>query len=103
MDQVHEDIGVQEFKALIGTENTILLDVRAPGEEVEGDIDGKQLIDFYEPDFVDQIGQLDRDKIYLIYCRSGNRSGQTCRLMAQMGFKKAYNLAGGIQAWNKHL
>lgn len=101
MDQVYEDITVPEFKALIGTENTVLLDVRAPGEAVEGDIEGKQLVDFYEPDFTDRIGGLDRDKTYLVYCRSGNRSGQTCRLMVQLGFKKAYNLKGGIQAWNQ--
>ena len=103
MEEVYEDIGVSEFKALIGTENTVLLDVRTPKEEIEGDIDGKQLIDFSEPDFVDQIGRLERDKTYLVYCRSGNRSGQACRLMAQMGFKKAYNLTGGIQAWNQKL
>ena len=56
MEEVYEDIGVSEFKALIGTENTVLLDVRTPEEEIEGDIDGKQLINFSEPDFVDQIG-----------------------------------------------
>ena len=103
MDEVYEDIPVEEFKSLIGTEETVLLDVRTEEEEIEGDIDGKQLIDFNQPDFLEQIGRLERDKTYLVYCRSGNRSGQACQLMAQMGFKKAYNLIGGIQAWNQQL
>jgi rhodanese-related sulfurtransferase len=44
------------------------------------------------------LGKLDKDKEYFVFCRSGNRSGSACKLMADQGFK-VYNLAGGVGAW----
>lgn len=97
----YQNISTETFKSLIGKEDHILIDVRAPEEYIEGKIEGHQLINFKEPDFPEQIDKLDRSKNYLVYCRSGNRSGQTCQLMQSMGFKgELYNLEGGIQAWN---
>ena len=42
---------------------------------------------------------LSKNKNYYIYCRSGNRSGQACALLAANGFGKLVNLAGGMMAW----
>ena len=39
---------------------------------------------------------MNKDKTYFVYCRSGNRSGQACKLMGDLGFKNLYNLSGGI-------
>lgn len=49
--------------------------------------------------FPEKIGKLNKDKHYLVYCRSGNRSGQACKLMAAEGFTNLYNLSGGIGGW----
>ncbi len=76
-----------------------VIDVRTPEEYAEGHLDGATLIDFYTATFADQIGELDRDGAYLVYCRSGNRSGQAVELMEQLGFEQVYDLNGGIQAW----
>ena len=76
-----------------------VLDVRTPEEFSEGHLEDATMIDFYEPDFPDQIAQLDPDAEYLVYCRSGNRSGQTIELMAELGFTNVTEVAGGIQAW----
>ena len=53
-----------------------------------GDEENAELIDFYTDTFADEIASLDPDGEYLIYCRSGNRSGQTNALMQQLGFEQ---------------
>ena len=77
----------------------VVLDVRTPAEYSEGHLEGSVLVDFYEPDFADQLAALDPDVPYLVYCRSGNRSGQTLDIMQQLGFTSAADVAGGILAW----
>ncbi len=79
--------------------NFVILDVRTPEEFRAGHIPDAQNLDFYAPDFQDKLSQLPKDKVYFIYCNSGNRSGQTLEMMKRMGFKEVYDLQGGIQAW----
>ena len=43
---------------------------------------------------------LDPEGTYLVYCRSGNRSGQATALMADLGFEQVYDLDGGVLAWD---
>ncbi len=57
------------------------------------------MIDFYEPGFADEIAALDPEGEYLLYCRSGNRSGQTAALMAELGFEQVWDLDGGVIAY----
>jgi rhodanese-related sulfurtransferase len=74
--------------------------VRTPGEVSEGYIDGATLfIDYNGSNFESKISKLDKSKSYVIYCRSGGRSARASELMASKGFKKLYNLEGGISNW----
>jgi len=57
-------------------------------------------IDFYASDFESQLDMLNKDKVYLVYCRSDNRSGQAVDRMEDLGFIEAYDMSGGINAWN---
>ena len=82
-------------------EDLVVLDVRTPEEFAEGHLDGAFMVDFYAPDFADQLAQLDASVPYLLYCRSGNRSGETMGLMAQMGFTDVTEIDGGIAAWQQ--
>lgn len=77
----------------------VVLDVRTPEEFAAGHVDGAQLIDFYGDDFRTRITALDPDTPYLIYCRSGNRSGQTRAIMEDLGFADVVDVDGGIIAW----
>lgn len=95
----YEDIPVGEFHELMLQPNTVLLDVRTPGEFASGKIRGARNIDIMSRDFVNQVKNLPKDKTYLVYCRSGNRSGQACEIMADLGFEKLKNMAGGIMRW----
>lgn len=98
----YRDISPEEFKDLSGKENYHILDVRAEKEYEEGLISNHTLIDYFQNDFKEQIEALDKSVNYLIYCRSGNRSGKACQMMEELGFTgELYNLDGGIQAWNQ--
>lgn len=88
-----------EAEARIATGDVEVLDVRTPEEYAEGHVEGATLIDFYEPDFADRIAQLDRDQEYVVYCQSGNRSGQATAMMAEQGFTAVDDVDGGIAAW----
>jgi rhodanese-related sulfurtransferase len=80
-------------------EDLVILDVRTPEEFAEGHLEGAIMIDFYEDDFADQIADLDPDVPYLVYCRSGNRSGQTAAIMEELGFADVSDVDGGIVSW----
>jgi rhodanese-related sulfurtransferase len=85
---------------LEGDGNAFILDVRTADEVEEGYIPGATNIDFYMGQgFLDALEGLDRSKNYYVYCRSGNRSGQACALMANAGFENTYNLEGGFMQW----
>ena len=77
----------------------VILDVRTPEEFQDGHLEGAVMLDFYEPDFAARLAELDPDVPYLLYCRSGNRSGQTAALMAGLGFDDVAEVDGGIIAW----
>ena len=89
----------EEFAELIGRPNTVIVDVRTPAETRNGVIDGALELDFRSPTFEQSLGELPRDKTYLVYCASGGRSSQTCERMADLGFEQVYNLEGGYSAW----
>lgn len=97
----YTDVDVAEFAQLKDQQDHVVIDVRSPGELAEGSIPGHQMINFFDNTFKDKLSKLDKAKTYLVYCRSGNRSGQACTVMANMGFEKLYNLQGGIMAWNR--
>lgn len=77
----------------------VILDVRTIEEFEEARLADATMIDFYRDDFADQLAELDRDQPYLLYCRSGNRSGQTRALMEDLGFTNVADIDGGINAW----
>lgn len=79
----------------------MLLDVRTDEEVAEKTIENALHLDFYQgQDFLNELEKLDKSKNYYVYCRSGNRSGQTCLLMQQLGFENTFNLIGGMNEWN---
>ena len=79
----------------------VVLDVRTAEEFAEGHLAGATMLDFYADDFADRLADLDPDAPYLVYCRSGNRSGQTRALMEELGFTDVTDVDGGIVAWSE--
>lgn len=79
-------------------EGVIVLDVRTPEEFAAGYLEGAKLLDFNGGEFAAELLTLDPDAEYLVYCRSGNRSGQAIALMQAEGFEKVTNLGSLEQA-----
>jgi len=77
----------------------IILDIRTPKEFDAGHIAGARMLDFYAKSFSQEFRSLDRSKTYLVYCRSGNRSGQLMTAIRDLGFQKIYNMERGLVDW----
>ncbi len=98
--QAYTDISASDLRnKLSANETIVLLDVRTPDEIAHGKIAGALEFDFNRSDFSHKIASLDKNKKYMVYCRSGNRSAKACKMMSQMGFIELYNLSGGFNAW----
>ena len=96
----YQNIDVSKFAELMKDTNTVVLDVRTPKEIKAGKIKGAQEMNIMSPTFSKKIKALDKSKTYLVYCRSGNRSGRACSAMDKEGFENLYNLSGGYGAWS---
>ena len=76
--QIIEDITPQEAFTLIQNNQDnpdfVILDVRTPKEFAEEYIEDATNMNFYSETFRDELNQLDKNKTYLVYCRSGGRS-----------------------------
>lgn len=101
---IFKDLNPQESKEMIIKNNNnpqfILLDVRTPGEYEGGHLKGALNIDYHN-DFKSEIENMDKEKKYLLYCRTGIRSANAMQLMRYAGFKEVYNILGGIRLWAK--
>lgn len=76
-----------------------LVDVREPSEHADFNIGGilHPLGRIMGAD-TDAIDALKNEEV-IVYCRSGNRSGNACMMLETMGFTNVKNLTGGMLAW----
>lgn len=95
-----QTITASEVKERLGAgESLRLIDVREPHEHADFNIGGELI-----PLGLVQTMQLDgledhKEDELIIYCRSGNRSGQACMILESMGFRNVKNLVGGMLGW----
>lgn len=81
-------------------ENFIIIDIRTLSEFNSGHIKDAINIDYYANDFVEQLKELGGTKTYLVYCRSGGRSGwSSMQNFQELKFEMIYHLWGGINSW----
>jgi len=78
-------------------EDIFVLDVREPHEFQIANIHG-HLIPL--GDLPARVSELDSSREIVVHCKSGGRSQRAAEFLAQSGFKKLHNLAGGITAWS---
>jgi rhodanese-related sulfurtransferase len=100
-EQTISQISADSLQVMLNKEHGVLLDVRTPEEFAEGHISGAININYNDEKFSAALDTLDKNKPYEVYCRSGKRSGASATMMSEKGFKKVYNLEGGILKWQE--
>lgn len=96
----YEQISQDEAKELMaGEEGYIILDVRTQSEYANGHIPGaicvpnEGISDVMPPELPDL------EQLILVYCRSGNRSKQAAKKLAEIGYSNVKEF-GGINTWD---
>lgn len=99
--QTNTSLTAGEFeKHTSGVDSIQLLDVRTPEEYNTGHIKNALQADWTDKkEFSRRIAFIDKNKPVYVYCLSGGRSGAAAKEMRTMGYKKVYELTGGINAW----
>ncbi len=98
-ESTYQQITQQEAKAMMDTQEVIVLDVREQDEFDAGHIPGAVLL---------PVGTITQDaaaavipgldSTVLVYCRSGNRSKKAAQALADLGYTSIYEF-GGISTW----
>jgi len=101
--QIIENITPEEAYILIqenkDNPNFVILDVRTPEEFLGEYIENAVNLDYYSDTFRNNLDKLDKNKTYLIYCRSGRRSENALNIMKELDFREVYNMLGGVVKW----
>lgn len=97
-----EIITAEELKSLKDSGKKInLIDVREPVEYEEFNIGGALIpLGRFQTYDVDELEPM-KDEEIILYCRSGNRSGQAAMILETMGFTNVKNLKGGMLRWKE--
>ena len=74
-----------------------LIDVRKPNEYGGGHAPG--FVNVPLPHLEEQLGQFARERPTAVMCQGGYRSSAGVSILAKHGFKKLYNVVGGMTAW----
>ena len=97
---VFRDVATADAKSLIESKADLtVIDVRTPEEYAAGHLANAINVDVKAADFSNKIGVHDKNKEYLVYCRTGKRSLQAAEVMKGLGFTNVSNMTGGITQW----
>lgn len=89
------DRNMSDWKQKIEEEPGVIVDVRTQNEYDQGHLaDADLQFDFNSGEFEEKVDDLDKDKTYYLYCRTGNRSGKAAELMKKRGFENVHNIGG---------
>jgi rhodanese-related sulfurtransferase len=82
----------------------LVLDVREPWELQRASVKaggGFELVAIPMNEIPARLAELDPDRPVAVLCHHGARSQRVAMFLAQQGFGKVANIAGGIDAWSQ--
>jgi rhodanese-related sulfurtransferase len=82
-------------------EQMTLIDVREQVEYQVARLECARLLPLSQ--FQEWAGKLNPEEEIIVMCHHGIRSAHVCSVLAQQGFKKMVNLAGGIDRWSNEV
>ncbi|HEY3361281.1 MAG TPA: rhodanese-like domain-containing protein [Methanosarcina sp.] len=109
----YENVTACQAKNIFEEEDVFLLDVRTPAEFNYSHIEGATLIPLKNVPAHDPVNlsddkllpnrmkELPKDKNtkIVVYCYTGKRAGIASQMIADAGYKRVYNIQGGLTAW----
>ena len=96
---MYEQITAEDAKKIMDSgEEHIILDTREQDEFEEGHIPGAILIPYTEIENKSEAMLPDKDKLILVYCRSGRRSKIAAESLSKLGYTNIKEF-GGIIDW----
>lgn len=104
MPGAYNNVSPDKAKGMIksGGGELLLLDVRTPGEyKSEGHIKNSLLIPINVLETKLEEISAYKDKDIIVYCAVGGRSAKASSILSEKGFKKVYNMTGGIKEWKR--
>lgn len=94
-----KEINVNDLNERIQNGDKVnLLDVREEFEHNMVNIKGTLIPLGQLENRLDEITHL-KDEEIVVYCRSGARSAEACRILMRNGFQNVINMQGGINRW----
>lgn len=96
-----EYINTSKLNELTKNQKIVLIDIRSKEEFELGHIENSQNISIHENNFPEKISKLDKEKEYIIYCRSGARTEFAKQFF--QNFKKIYILENGLINYKEKL
>ncbi|SON48779.1 rhodanese-like domain-containing protein [Vibrio tapetis] len=75
-------------------QGALIVDVRTPQEFDDAHLNNALNFPLHELD--KHFSSINKDRVIVLYCRSGNRSGQAYNYLLEQGFTHLHN-AGGLQ------
>ncbi|CAB1129605.1 Sulfurtransferase [Candidatus Hydrogenisulfobacillus filiaventi] len=84
-------------EAMARNGQAVLVDVREYHEYKAGHIPRSRHIPLSQ--LVHRLREVRKDATIVVVCQSGNRSAHACELLQQAGYRKVYNLEGGMARW----
>jgi rhodanese-related sulfurtransferase len=101
-------LSVSEAQALLGRDDTVLVDLRDPRElEREGKMPGafhcpRGMLEFWiDPESPYHKPIFAEDKRFVFFCGGGWRSALAAKAAQEMGLKPVAHIDGGFAAWKK--
>ena len=91
------EVDVATTVAALGDPNVQIVDCREQDEWDDAHADGMTLIPLSV--MGQRLNELDQQRPLIVVCRSGNRSLNAARQLAEIGFTDVKSMRGGLIAW----
>ena len=96
-------INYNEYLELSKKNKFKLIDVRTVDEFNLNRLPNSINIDFYDSVFLERFEKFNEEDNILLYCRSGRRSLIGAEILVKNGYKKIYDLKGGVISIDKSI
>ena len=101
-EEIDEISTVEAYARLHDAEPPLFVDVRPPDEWQEGHIPGAMLAPRNNLESRFETLVPDHSREIVVYCGSGTRSVFAAKTLAELGYEKVVNLAGGFADWKRN-